>query len=174
MKGGASAQSSLAHSCSSGKRAFLGRLATRRPVLPLRPFHFPSHAPFHHRPSLSPSFSLGGVAEAQLSSPPFRHLSATRLRILIRLFFSTFFFLSFCASLLHCWTGPTSRCALSDAGCHNPVRAAPSCHLRQDGGQEETRVQRGRRGRAPQQAAGRQRQQQVQGRFGRHERRGLD
>lgn len=121
MKGGASAQSSLAHSCSSGKRAFLGRLATRRPVLPLRPFHFPSHAPFHHRPSLSPSFSLGGVAEAQLSSPPFRHLSATRLRILIRLFFFYFFF--FPSALPFCTAG---LARLPTAPFLMPVATTPS------------------------------------------------
>lgn len=53
--------------------------------------------------------------------------------------------------------------AFSDADCHFALGAS-SCHLRQDGGQEETGVHRRRRQRASEQAPGCQRRQQAQGR----------
>lgn len=52
--------------------------------------------------------------------------------------------------------------AFSDADCHFALGAS-SCHLRQDGGQEETGVHRRRRQRASEQAPGCQRRQQAQG-----------
>lgn len=161
---------------------FLGRPARRRPVLSLGPA-FPNRTDcaaltalhctalncaarsFSPQP-LSPScfiFFLRGVAGAHDNRPPFCHFPRPD-----RDFNSGFFFFS----LLPC--PRRRRCAFSDADCHLSVRAASSCRLRQDGGQEETRVGRCRRLRPAQQAAGRQRQQQVQGRLRRHERRGLD
>jgi len=53
----------------------------------------------------------------------------------------------------------------SDADCHFTV-PAPSCHLRQDGGQEETSIKRGRRWRPAEQATGSKWRQQIQGRCG--------
>lgn len=111
------------------RNAFLGQLARTL----ASPGSLSSFFPPQHRRSFNPPFA------SVLTSP------AGPVPITIFLLWPRFALFSFNHSFR-----PLAE-AFSDADCHFAVFAS-SCHLRQDGGQEETRVRRGRGGRTADQA----------------------